>query len=198
MHVDIHLDYCAFQPCPLSNLISIIFLRDIHRQIRLAKSMEACPHPDVNAIKDCSDLWRDVDRMISAIRDESHKVTSSHLKMVTGAMVGLILAQSAQRPSAVMGATLGEYERATFVDGVWVINVHEHKTGQQGPARLTMDDDDKRRLDDYVLYVRPGLDPLYEHNKISRYQGDAHSKTPESYWQRSRRTTTYPCQLVLS
>ena len=40
-------------------------------------------------------------------------------------------------------------------------------TGQQGPARLTMDDNDKR-LDDYVLYVRPGLDPL---NKLSRHQG---------------------------
>ena len=136
------------------------------RLIRLAESMEACPHPDVNAIKDCSDLWSDVDRVISALRDESHEVTSGHLKMVTGAMVGLILAQSAQRPSAVMGATLGEYERATFVDGVWVINVHEHKTGRQGPGRLTMQEDDKQRLDDYVRYVRPALDPLNEHDKL--------------------------------
>jgi hypothetical protein len=46
-----------------------------------------------------------------------------------------------------MGATLGEYESATFVDGVWVINVHEHKTGRQGQAILTIDQDDKRRLD---------------------------------------------------
>ena len=154
------------------------------RLIRLAESMEACPHPDVNAIKDCSDLWSDVDRVISALRDESHEVTSGHQKMVMGAMVGLILAQSAQRPSAVMGATLGEYERATFVDGVWVMNVHEHKIGRQGRARLMMDDDDKKRLDDYVLYVRPGLDPLNERNNFSRHQGDAHSKTQESYWQR--------------
>ena len=47
-------------------------------------------------------------------------------------------------------------------------DVHEHKTGQQGPARLTMDHDDKRRLDDYVLYVQPGLDP---HNKLFSLSG---------------------------
>ena len=128
--------------------------------------MESCPEPDVNAIKHCDALWKDVDEVISALRDDTHEVTSSHLKLVIGAMVGCILAQSAQRPSAVMGATLDEYKRATFVDGVWIINVHEHKTGRQGPARLTMDHDDKRRLDDYVLYVRPGLDPLNEHNKV--------------------------------
>ena len=141
------------------------------RLIRLAESMESCPEPDVNAIKHCDALWKDVDKVISALRDDTHEVTSGQLKLVTGAMVGLILAQSAQRPSAVMGATLGEYERATFVDGVWVINVHEHKTGQQGPARLTMEHDDKRRLDDYVLYVRPGLDPLNEHNKLFSLSG---------------------------
>ena len=45
-------------------------------------------------------------------------MTSGQLKLVTGATVRLVLAQSAQRPSAVMGATLGEYERAMFVDGV--------------------------------------------------------------------------------
>jgi hypothetical protein len=141
------------------------------RLIRLAESMESCPEPDVNAIKRCDALWTDVDQVISALRDDTHEVTSGQLKLVTGAMVGLVLAQSAQRPSAVMGATLAEYERATFIDGVWVINVHEHKTGRQGPARLTIDQDDKERLDNYVMFVRPALDPLNDHNKLFSLSG---------------------------
>ena len=43
-------------------------------------------------------------------------------------------------------------------------------TGRQGPARLIVDDNEKR-LDDYVLYVRPGLDPLNEHNKLFSSSG---------------------------
>ena len=44
-------------------------------------------------------------------------------------------------------------------------------TGQQGPARLTVDDNDKKRLDDYVLYVRLGLGPLNERNKLFSSSG---------------------------
>ena len=88
-------------------------------------------------------------------------------------MVGLMLAQSAQWPSAVAGATLAEYERATYVEGVWMINVydHMHKTGKQGPARLTLHDEDKQKLDDYVTFVRPGCDPLKKHVKLFSLPG---------------------------
>ena len=45
--------------------------------------MESCPEPDVNAIKHCDALWKDVDKVISALRDDTHEVTSGQLKLVT-------------------------------------------------------------------------------------------------------------------
>ena len=72
--------------------------------------------------------------------------------------------------SAVAGATLAEYERATYMEGVWMINIY-NQTGKQGPARLTLHDEDKQKLDDYVSFMRPGCDPLKEHVKIFSLPG---------------------------
>ena len=49
----------------------------------MAESMKSCPEPDVNAIKHCDALWKDVDKVISALGDDTHEVISSQLKLVT-------------------------------------------------------------------------------------------------------------------
>ena len=41
----------------------------------------------------------------------------------------------------------------------------EHKTGKQGPTRLTLTEE-KHKLDLYVQYVRPACDPLGDHDKL--------------------------------
>ena len=54
----------------------------------------------------------------------------THLKICTAATAAVMMYESVQRPSAIMGLTVIEYSRAAFVDGVWVILVEEHKTGK--------------------------------------------------------------------
>ena len=51
---------------------------------------------------------------------------------------------------------MAEYEN---VEWVWMINVYDHKTDKQGPARLTLHNEDKQKLDDYVSLVRLGCGP---------------------------------------
>ena len=60
--------------------------------------------------------------------------------MATAVVAALLLFRSYQRPSAVMGGTLQEYEKAKVVNGVLVITVVAHKTAAQGPARLAVED----------------------------------------------------------
>ena len=48
--------------------------------IRLVESIESCPELNVNVIKHCDALWKDVDQVTS---DNTHEVTSDHLKLVT-------------------------------------------------------------------------------------------------------------------
>ena len=95
----------------------------------------------------------------------------THLKICTAAIAAVAMYESVQRPSAVMGLTVTEYSRAAFVDGVWVILVEEHKTGKQGPARLTLSKQGKRKLDKYMEHVRPACDPLGDHPKLLSLPG---------------------------
>ena len=43
---------------------------------------------------------------------------------------------------------------------VWVINVKRHKTATQSPTKLTLSQQYMDKLDSYVQYIRPAIDPL--------------------------------------
>ena len=127
------------------------------REVKLAQSMESVPDLDTTtAILECRELWDDFHAICKALKEGGGNSSQAAIAAVT-------MYESVQRPSAVMGLTVTEYSRAAFVDGVWVILVEEHKTGKQGPARLMLSEQGKRKLDKYVEHV---CDLLGDHLKL--------------------------------
>ena len=49
---------------------------------------------------------------------------------------------------------------------MWVLSVAAHKTAIKGPARLTLDDANMRRLTSYVERIQPSMDPLETSEKV--------------------------------
>ena len=74
---------------------------------------------------------------------------------MTGAIGALLLFESA--------VTLDEFRKAKLRDGV---TVHDHKTARSGPARLTLSQELKGRVDEYVNVLRPLCDPFDNVNKL--------------------------------
>ena len=65
----------------------------------------------------------------------------------------MLLFNNAQRPGAVMGDTLAEFDKVKVTQGVFVMSVKEHKTSTLGPARLTMTKEYYERVTKYVNTV---------------------------------------------
>ena len=141
------------------------------REVKLAQSMESVPDlTTTTAILGCKGMWDDIHAICRALEKGEFRVEETHLKICTAAIAAVMMYKSVQRPSAIMGLTT-EHNRSAFVDGVWVILVEEHKTGKQGPARLTLSDQGKRKVDRYVEHVRPACDPLSNHAKLLSLPG---------------------------
>ena len=66
-----------------------------------------------------------------------------------------------QRPSAVRNFTIKEFERGSLVEGVYIVNVVDHKTGVGGTAKLMLEKDLKDRIQNYIDYIRPSIDSEY-------------------------------------
>ena len=100
---------------------------------------------ELTAIVRCEDVWEDFETTVA----NPHPADSDP-KLATAAISAMLLFGSAQRPGAVLEATVDEYASARQYGDVWVITVREHKNSQKGPARLTMDSHGFQRLTQYV------------------------------------------------
>ena len=110
------------------------------KEYNLAQSME-----DISGHKNPQQLWDDFHQHASSVQD-------SELKLCTAAADAVLLYQSVQRPSAIMGFTMDEFAIMTYMpdERVLVPLVAEHKTGRQGPALLTVSSKQKSNLDAYI------------------------------------------------
>ena len=102
-------------------------------------------------------LWKDFNSNITKARQQS--LLKDEHQLCTAAIAAMLLFNDAQRPGAVMGATVEEFDKVRITQGVYVMYVKEHKTSTSGPARLTMTKEDYERVTNYVNTVRRQLDP---------------------------------------
>ena len=65
--------------------------------------------------------------------------------------------KSFSRPGTIVNCTIDEYHRVKNCNGSTVIKVYEHKTGCQGTAKITVDEQLMDRLRLYFRYIRPLL-----------------------------------------
>ena len=96
-------------------------------------------------------LWSNFEKTAQDGRNAT--LSDEQLTTATTAMAVVLLYSSVQRPSAVSGLTLNELKKARPVGDVWVLSVASHKTAVKGPARLTLDETNMDRLNDYVDYM---------------------------------------------
>ena len=113
-------------------------------------------------IVDCLHMWDDFEAAVRKVgRNPPHV-----LKTCTSAIAALLMYKSAERPTAVIGATLHEFERAKHVEDIWVMKVANHKTCGQGAASMTMSEEDHIRVGHYVQILRPQIDPLGQKEEL--------------------------------
>lgn len=65
--------------------------------------------------------------------------------------------KSFSRPGAIANCTVDEYHRSVICEGSTVIKVYDHKTGKQGTAKITIDEQLMDRLRLYFRHIRPLL-----------------------------------------
>ena len=111
----------------------------------------------ITKVVDNPEMWARYDKTIRQLK-RNKKVAEIELKIALAAIMISIMLKSSQRPGAVTNCTVDEYRNATTTsDGTTVIKVFNHKTGQQGTAKLTLDPQMHERLNDYFSYMRPYL-----------------------------------------
>ena len=123
-------------------------------------------HPTaVTAITSHTPMWEDFLRIVKDAR-KKRIVSQDDLTLCTAMVAATLLIESCQRPSAVTGVTVEEYNRCTNEDGVVVIKVLSHKTMRHGPAMLTITPLHKHHIDKYLHYIRPLMDPFGKSTKL--------------------------------
>lgn len=99
--------------------------------------------------------------MQKRLRKGQH-VKETELVLYACSILALLLCTNWQSPGAVTNMTLEEYQESVIVseggNDVRVFNVHDHKTGLQDAARITISGDDITLLQAYHLDMRPYLD----------------------------------------
>ena len=128
---------------------------------------EAINVEDLTAILRHDEMWEDFDRLVDVV-NRNEVVDASDIKLITAMMAVVLLLESVQRPGAVINCTLQEYKNATYMprEKVWIISVQQHKTSRQGPARLTISDAQRDRLDLYVSLFRALCDPFDDQEQL--------------------------------
>lgn len=125
-------------------------------------SCEQLSLEEVAALIDCKLLWSNINE-INMDAERGKPITTSQLNMCSIAIAGSILYKNWQRPGAVCNASLSEYQNAkTIVQDVktrYVMSVQQHKTSQEGYAKLVLEPLDHARICQYVHQIRPLQDP---------------------------------------
>jgi hypothetical protein len=111
----------------------------------------------ITQVVDNQEMWGRYDKTMKRFK-KHQEVTESEQKIALATIMTCIMLKSSQRPGAVTNCTIAEYRAATTTsDGTTVIKVFNHKTGQQGTAKLTLDTQLHQRLNNYFNYMRPLL-----------------------------------------
>ena len=102
-------------------------------------------------------LWDEVKEILSRALYEETSVAKQ--KIVTAALLAMVVCRNWQRPGAGANALLSEFRSSACEGDVFVMRVAQHKTARQGPARLTMTNSEMKMIKKYVRRIRPLLDP---------------------------------------
>ena len=135
-------------------------LRSAKRSLQI-KRMEETSEMNMNleeitAVVDNPRMWTKFSDVVSRAKHREN-VAESELKLAMGIVMLTVKLKSFQRPGAVTNCTIREYRNAEKCGDTTVINVYNHKTGNQGAAKLTMDAKLSSRLLLYFKYIRPLL-----------------------------------------
>jgi hypothetical protein len=126
----------------------------VHR-LEKASEMEMGLDTITNVV-DSEQLWVSFSNTIDKTKHRED-VSYKDLKLAMSSVMLCVKLKSMQRPGAVCNCTIEEYRAAKFTNGTYIIKVKEHKTSQQGTAKLTMDPVLMNRLRLYFKYIRPCL-----------------------------------------
>ena len=111
----------------------------------------------VTKVVEHPEMWGRYHKTIRKLK-RNKEVSETELKFSLAAIMVTTMLKSCQRPGAVVNCTVAEYENATTTsNGTTVVKVFNHKTGQQGTAKLTFDSQSYQRLKAYYKYIRPRL-----------------------------------------
>ena len=136
--------------------------RRFKQQQRLLQGQNDPTIQEATALLSCNKLWVDVEDFLVMARIGG--LENAQFRLLTAALLALLLQRSWQRLGAVVLATLAEFQSCTEVETeggetVYVMRVLRHKTARQGPANITMTKADWRLLRRYIKYARPMMDP---------------------------------------
>ena len=129
------------------------------RTLEAESEEEGRTEEEVQMVLKNQDIWDDFGHLLRAAEEEE-SIESSDLTLMTAAVGAILLFESCQRTSAVSGATMEEYRSAKKQGDVWVITVYHHKTQRHGPAKLTIGQEFKKKIDNYVRFLMPLCDPF--------------------------------------
>ena len=111
---------------------------------------------EITTVVDNPRLWLQFTKIVDRAK-HGEAVPDNDLKVAMGIVLICIKLKSFSCPGAIASCTVGEYHRATSCKGSHVIKLYEHKTGQQGTAKITIDDQLMGRLQLYFKYIQPLL-----------------------------------------
>ncbi len=86
-------------------------------------------------------------------------MSSPQLEAATYLLAHAVMANSFQRPGAVINLTVQEFQdpkEETYSGGImWIVRVRQHKTKAQGSANLLMTEPLMKRMKSYLEVLRP-------------------------------------------
>ena len=123
------------------------------------------------ALVRCKELWCAVRDVLSKAATGDHP-SAKESKLVLAAIMARLVYRSWQRPGAVSNATMDEFAATSReADGeagepCWVMLISRHKMARQGPASITMTQENYRLLRQYVKHIRPLSHPAVDNTFV--------------------------------
>ena len=119
-----------------------------------------------------------------AKRDET--LSTAMLNQCSICLAASVLYRNWQRPGAVVNATVQEFETCKLMSrnekaSVYIMSVKEHKTAQEGYARLVLEGIDYARIVQYADSVRKCLNPNGGSDKLFLLSGGRSINSGKSY-----------------
>lgn len=126
---------------------------DTHRLER--ESNELPPLDTLNEFLESAKMRETFEAVIQKA-EKGKEVSMEELRFAMGAVCIPAMMESSKRPSVMINCTQAEFERGRMTNGVYVVNVAEHKTTHTGgPAKLMFEDQVYRRALKYRDLIRP-------------------------------------------